>query len=180
MKNREELAKEVEATYRRNRKAFLAKARKAAGNSEDAEDVVHDVIVRVLDNLNVLDMVSNLSSWIFVGIRNRAVDLWRRRELGRKTGETDIACDTLAEIAVAIGLGPADLLAQSEIEDALNDAITALPVEQRQVLEAQVWGGCTFRELSERSGIPMNTLMTRKRQTVRKLSHALRDWIMDE
>jgi DNA-directed RNA polymerase specialized sigma24 family protein len=47
------------------------------------------------------------------------------------------------------------------------------------VVEAQVFGGYTFQELSEQSGESIDTLKARKRYAVKKLSGALRHWIDD-
>jgi len=61
--------------------------------------------------------------------------------------------------------------------DALNDALKALPPDQRQVIEAQVFGGKTFREISEATGVGIDTLTARKRYALQSLSRALRHWI---
>jgi DNA-directed RNA polymerase specialized sigma24 family protein len=61
--------------------------------------------------------------------------------------------------------------------DALNDALRALPAAQRRVIEAQVFGGLTFREIAEATGESIDTLTARKRYALRNLSRALRHWI---
>ena len=61
--------------------------------------------------------------------------------------------------------------------NALNDAMRALPTAQRRVVEAQVFGGLTFREMAEASGESIDTLTARKRYAVRSLSRTLRHWI---
>jgi DNA-directed RNA polymerase specialized sigma24 family protein len=58
--------------------------------------------------------------------------------------------------------------------DALNDALHALPAEQRRVVEAQVFGGLTFREIAQATGESINTLTARKPYAIRNLSRALR------
>jgi DNA-directed RNA polymerase specialized sigma24 family protein len=55
-------------------------------------------------------------------------------------------------------------------------AIDALPAPQREVLLAQSVEGLTFRELAERTGISIDTLMARKRYAVKKLAVALIEW----
>ncbi|MCK5248938.1 MAG: sigma-70 family RNA polymerase sigma factor, partial [Spirochaetaceae bacterium] len=61
--------------------------------------------------------------------------------------------------------------------DALNDALRALPDAQRRVVEAQVFGGKTFRELADASGESIDTLKARKRYAIQNLSRALRHWV---
>jgi RNA polymerase sigma factor (sigma-70 family) len=66
----------------------------------------------------------------------------------------------------------------AEIEDALDE----LPAEQREVFIAQELEGVSFRELSQRSGVSINTLLSRKRYAVRFLRERLKaawdDWLM--
>jgi DNA-directed RNA polymerase specialized sigma24 family protein len=61
--------------------------------------------------------------------------------------------------------------------DALNAALRVLPAAQRRVVEAQVFGGMTFREIAEKTGESIDTLTARKRYALRNLSRALRHWI---
>ena len=61
--------------------------------------------------------------------------------------------------------------------DAVNDALRVLPPAQRKVLEAQVFGGMSFRQIAEATGESIDTLTARKRYALRNLSRALRHWI---
>jgi DNA-directed RNA polymerase specialized sigma24 family protein len=54
-----------------------------------------------------------------------------------------------------------------------------LPADQREVLLAQAIDGITFKELAAKTGVPIDTLMARKRRAVRKLAAALAYWMED-
>jgi len=174
-----DLKKSLESTYRKHRNSFFIRAKRATRNILDAEDVVHEAFVKALSNLNVIEKVENISAWIFAVIRNRIIDLWRRSRTRKKAGEVDMGEETIAEIVAATGLDPCDELVRSELADALFEAIAVLPVDQREVTEAQVIDEMTFQELAERSGQSINTLMTRKKLAIRKLSSTLRGWITE-
>jgi len=146
-------------------------------NGEDAEDILQDVFLGAMASLDALASVENIPAWIFSSVRNRVIDLWRKRKTRRQAGETEVSEETIGEILDATGLDPLDAVVRDEIADALADAIEALPPEQREVIEAQVLNGIGFRELSESTGISINTLTARKRYAVRRLAFALRDWI---
>ena len=88
-----------------------------------------------------------------------------------------MAEETLHEIIAGAGLDPQDAFIRDSLVDALNDALRALPPAQRRVVEAQVFGGLTFREIAEATGESIDTLMARKRYALRNLSRALRHWI---
>ena len=121
--------------------------------------------------------IRNLSAWINSTVTRRLIDDWRHGRVRAASGETDVAEETLREIISAVGLDPADNVVRSCLADAVNDALRVLPMAQRQVIEAQVFGGLTFREIAEATGERIDTLTARKRYAVRSLSHALRHWI---
>ena len=62
---------------------------------------------------------------------------------------------------------------------ALEVAIEALPVSQREVIRAQALGEVGFKELAESMGVSIDTLMARKRYALRKLAAALEYWMED-
>jgi RNA polymerase sigma factor (sigma-70 family) len=169
----------IERTYRERSSGFLAWARRHAPDREAAEDVLQDAFIRAVANVDALTVVQDIAGWIFTAMRNRIVDLWRGEGSRKRAGGVDLPEETLLEIADAAGVDPHDALVSEEMEVALATAVEALPAEQRDVLRAQAMEGTTFRELAERTGTPINTLMARKRRAVRKLAAALEYWMED-
>jgi RNA polymerase sigma factor (sigma-70 family) len=75
------------------------------------------------------------------------------------------------------GPDPQDAFIRDSLLEALNDALRVLPAAQRRVVEAQVFGGLSFREIAEATGESIDTLTSRKRYALRNLARALRHWI---
>jgi RNA polymerase sigma factor (sigma-70 family) len=163
--------------YKNETPRLMARVRAAGRTLEDAEDLVQDVYAETLERLPLVAEIRNLPAWINSLFTRRLIDLWRHQRVRAAAGEVDVAEETLQEIIADVGLNPLDALVRDSLIDALNDAIRALPREQRQVVEAQVFGGLTFREIAEATGESIDTLMARKRYAVRHLSRALRHWI---
>jgi RNA polymerase sigma factor (sigma-70 family) len=170
---------ELERAYRENKKGFLAWATRATRSLADAEDLVQDAFAAALVNTDTLTTVDDLAAWLFASLRNKARDLWRRRETRKKVGEAEVSDEAISEIVAAAGLGPAELFEEGELSEALYEAIEELPGEQRSVIEAQVLDGFTFRELAEDSGISADTLAARKRYALKRLAGSLREWFED-
>jgi RNA polymerase sigma factor (sigma-70 family) len=170
----------IEAAYRDSRKVLIGKANKSLRNKNDAEDALQDVFLRILANADIIDSITNLPALVYTMLKRRIIDLWRRSRMQRKAGETDVAEQTIEEIVSAIGFDPLDTAIRSELAEALDTAIGELPPEQQAVIEAQVIDGMTFAELSERTGLSINTLMTRKRIAIKRLAEALRGWIEED
>jgi len=85
--------------------------------------------------------------------------------------------EVFEEIAAEAGYDPQDRLVRDELLAALEVAIEALPEKQRDALRAQALEGVTFKELAERTGESIDTLMARKRYAIRKLAEALEYWM---
>lgn len=167
----------LEKAYESEKPRLLARLRKAGRTLEEAEDLVHDVYAETMERLPVVSTVRNLPAWINSLIRRRLIDAWRHDRVKEASGETDVAEETLREIIAGAGLNPLDGYVRSCLLDALNDALRVLPAPQRRVVQAQVFGGLTFREIAEETGESIDTLTARKRYALRNLSRALRQWI---
>jgi RNA polymerase sigma factor (sigma-70 family) len=167
----------LEETYQSEAPRLLARLRRAGRTLEEAEDLVHDVFAETMESLPVVGTIRNLPAWMNALVRRRLIDAWRHDRARQAAGETDVVEDTLSEIIAGTGLDPQDAFIRECLVDALNDALRELPPAQRRVVEAQVFGGLTFREIAEATGESIDTLTARKRYALRNLSRALRHWI---
>ena len=160
------MKEKLEATYMKERNRILRWMERRIG-VEDAEDALHDVIVRSLVNLDAFEGVRDLSSWLWQGARNAVVDRWRKRGRRKQSAdEFDDFIDTMLESAV-------DRLEREDLLSALARAIESLPEEQRAVIVAQGLSGETFQSISERTGTKIETLAARKRYALAKLRDSL-------
>lgn len=167
----------LENAYRSEKPRLLARLRSAGRSFEEAEDLIHDVYAETMERLPVVDGIFNLPAWINSLLTKRMIDVWRRDKVREKAGETDVAEETLREIIAGAGLNPLDGFVRANLVEALNDALQTLPPAQRRVVEAQVFGGRTFREIADKTGESIDTLTARKRYALQALSRALRHWI---
>jgi RNA polymerase sigma factor (sigma-70 family) len=167
----------LEQAYRSEKPRLLARMRAAGRSLEEAEDLVQDVYAETLARLPLVDGIRNLPAWINSLFTRRLIDAWRHEKVRRASGETDVAEETLNEIIQGAGLDPHEAYVRECLMDALDDALRVLPAAQRQVMEAQVFGEMTFKEIAEATGESIDTLMARKRYALRSLARALRHWI---
>ena len=177
LKTDEAARRHIERAYRERRRGFLAWARRHAPDLETAEDILQDAFGRALANASALSIVEDVGAWIFTAMRNRLADLWRGEGARRRAGAVELSPELFGEIASEAGYDPADRLVRDELLAALEVAIEALPEKQREVLRAQALDGLTFKELAERTGESIDTLMARKRYAIRKLAAALDYWM---
>ena len=62
-----------------------------------------------------------------------------------------------------------------EVIEEFDQALAELPPEQRELFIKQEIEGHSFREIAEESGIPINTLLSRKRYAILGLRARLQD-----
>lgn len=110
-------------------------------------------------------------TWIVTLARSRAID--RLRSLGaRERAARDSALDRVEETSDAA----ADAIS-SERGAIIRRALSALPEEQRRVLELAYFDGLTQSEIAERLSQPLGTVKTRTRSGMLKLKELLGDEI---
>jgi len=130
----------------------------------DAEDVVQDVVERLFERDDLAEPIVDLTGYIFRSLRNRVVDLYRRKRAPSEELSGEIA-DIRYEAEEAMG--------RQDAEEALAEAIEELPAAQRNVLVATELEGRSFRELAEEWQTPIGTLLARKHRALRALRESL-------
>lgn len=177
--DREQNRRRLEQVYRSERRSFLRQIEASGVVLNEAEDILQDAVARALNRLDAVLPVMNLSAWIRSAINNRIIDLWRRGRTRKEAGLVELSEELFESVASELGLNPLDQFVRDELADAVVEAIDALPDRDREVIVAQFFEGSTFRELSERTGVPIETLSARKRAAIRKLGAMLREWIAE-
>jgi len=88
----------------------------------------------------------------------------------------------LADLLPAADRGPEAAVMRGILLAEVEAALAELPAEQREVFIAQELDGVSFRDLAQRSGVSINTLLSRKRYAVRflraRLQAAWHEWLM--
>jgi len=129
----------------------------------DAEDIVQDVILNIFDKADIGLPIENLSAYIYQALRNRVVDLLRKR---KKTL-------SLSDVIHASPYDTAVEVEKKEIREKLYHAIESLNDEQKTVVIATEFDDRSFRELSEEWGVPIGTLLARKSRAIQKIKQEL-------
>ena len=144
----------------------------------DAEDILQEVFYELIAAYRLMKPVEQVSAWLFRVARNRIVDLFRSKRpvvLGNvatlipEEGERHRWEDLLP----SPDAGPEAAYARSVLLEQLDAALEDLPEEQRDVFVAHEIEGRSFKELSEATGVGVNTLLSRKRYAVLQLRRRL-------
>ncbi len=157
----------LDEAYRRHAPLLISVARRVLTNGGDAEDCVHDALMRVWSNPGSYRRERGaLRAFLVVCVRNDA--LARRRSAARHLEiEERVARDNAVEYDDS--LERSDPVARAHVAGAL----AALPVEQRRVIELAYFDGHTQTEIAAILHVPLGTIKSRASMGLRKLALAL-------
>jgi len=165
------------ATVLRERSRLMNFIRRRVRNQMDAEDILQEVLVSLVEAFRLPTSVEHVSAWLYQVARHRIIDRFRKRReelFGDADGNYD-AEDTRLDLALPpMDAGPEAEYARTALMQALHDALDELPEEQRDVFIAHEIEGKSFRDLSIQGNISVNTLLARKRYAVIYLRSRLR------
>lgn len=161
----EHVAEVLTENYRR----MLSRARQVLRSEVDAEDAVQDVMLTLLRAPDMLSGVERVTGWLLTMVYRRSVDIIRR-ERRRDGWDSD---DVIAELFPE-GSNSADM-ESDELVEAVYGALNELPEDQRFVILANAVEGISFKDISEETGVPMGTLMARKKRGLDRIRARLRE-----
>ena len=127
-------------------------ARALTRDESQADDLVHDALVRAYERRSTFRRGASLRNWLLSILHNTFVDGHRRRKAERRR---DAEAAQLAEVTVPAGQEDSVQLRQ------IRQAFLGLPEEQRAVLHLVAIEGLPYQEAANALGIPLGTLMSR-------------------
>ena len=142
-------------------------------STEDAEDILQDVFYQLAGNTKP---VEQLSSWLFTVARNKITDSYRKKrpelleEIFAAEDEDQFSWD---EILFSSNDNPETQHLRNIFWTTLQNALDELPAEQKNAFILNELEDIPFEKISESTGIPVSTLISRKRYAVLHLRERL-------
>lgn len=154
---------------------FLLFARNQTRTHEDAQDVLQDAIVKLVQKIRDGEFVGGQDAWqpyLYTTIRRLSIDLSRKDDR-RKRREDNVSADIEAEqFEVFHPWFDADG-SDDEVRSQLEEALKALPGKFSEVVIMKIWGERTFAEIGEALEISQNTAASRYRYGLDALKREL-------
>jgi RNA polymerase sigma factor (sigma-70 family) len=170
--------REISATVRRERGRLLAFIRRRVLDAAEAEDVLQEALYELVAAHRLMQPVESAGAWLMRVARNRIIDRFRKKkpellaDQGVEFDEDDDA-GSLEDLLPSPDDGPDAVAIRELMLEQIAAALDELPREQREVFVAQELEGASFKELSARWNVGVNTLLSRKRYAILHLRQRL-------
>lgn len=159
---------------------------------EDAEDVVQETFVKAFLSLQNFKGDSSFYGWIYRICTNMAIDI--RRKASRRGG-THVEYKESYSVKERLGSdasdggptavpgehlqnveGPHDALVRKEVGKKLQDVLTEISEEHREIVVLREIDGLDYEEIASVLGVPKGTVMSRLFYARKAMQKALRDF----
>jgi RNA polymerase sigma factor (sigma-70 family) len=165
----------IAATVLRERGRLGNFIRRRVSDASEAEDILQDVFESFVEAYSLPEPIEQAGAWMFRAARNLIIDRFRKkREVLLEPADDDDEYHLGFELP-SLEDGPEAAYARAVLLDRLQIALDELPQNQREVFVAHELDGVGFKQMALDSGVPMNTLLARKRYAVLHLRERLRD-----
>lgn len=129
-------------------------------NEQDAKDIAHDSMLKVLKNLHRYSSQWRFSTWVMRIARNTAIDLVRRRRRLAWSAVPDTPDTRPLQDEIAW---------KRQQSTAVHRALSRLSPLYREVIELHHFRHLKYREIAEELEVPIGTVMNRIFRARRKM-----------
>ncbi|HEX4952784.1 MAG TPA: sigma-70 family RNA polymerase sigma factor [Thermoanaerobaculia bacterium] len=145
---------------RRFRQPAYLLALQLLGDQEDALDVAQDSLLRFFTKLHRFRSGLPVKPWLLSIVRNRALDLVRRKKVRRAEPLENEEGDYRPEL-IDHGVDPETDYARRELKERLWRALGLLPANQREILVLRDYQDLSYAEIARVLDVPVGTVMSR-------------------
>lgn len=144
---------------------LLLFAKNQTRNAEDAEDILQDALIKLIEKLNAHQFDGGQEMWmpyLYTAIRRLAIDLSRRDDR-RKKREDIVTDEIITDEAAKFDPWFDTEASDDESRILLESGIKELPKKFSEVIIMKIWGEKTFAEIGEALGVSQHTVASRYR-----------------
>ena len=171
----------IQETVKKESPHLLDFIRKGIPDTNDAEDILQDVFYQLVESYRLMKPIEEMTAWLFTVARNKITDRFRKKKpesLEKQlsyTKEEEGEMLNLADILPSSDESQDMAMLRTAVMEELEDALDELPKDQREVFLMHEIDRKSFKEISERTGASINTLLSRKRYAVLFLRERLQN-----
>ena len=180
--------RKISAAVRREGGRLRNFIRRRVLDAAEAEDILQEVLYELVAAHRLMQPIEQAGAWLMRVARNRIIDRFRKKRAEPFSNSTLLVDDdeeggALEDLLPSIEPGPEGEVVRQVLLEQVEEALDELPREQREVFIAHELEGASFKDLSARWGVSVNTLLSRKRYAIlalrEQLQEAYDEWLND-
>ncbi|MEX6626171.1 sigma-70 family RNA polymerase sigma factor [Tenacibaculum pacificus] len=159
--NGKELA--IELLIKRHKQRLYSFIYSKVQNRDTTEDIFQDTFIKVIRTLKKgnYNEEGKFLPWVMRISHNLIIDFFRKKNRMPKFNNTD-DFDIFSVLADG-ALNAENKIIKEQILADVRDLLEELPEEQKEVLKMRIYNDMSFNEISENTGVSINTALGRMR-----------------
>ncbi len=137
-------------------------------NKELSEEIVSDVFIKIWQNKEQLIAVENFKLYLYISIKNTALNY-----LSRRYRKNVLSLDDLNVVTSALNYNPEQILITSELINRINVAINMLPPRCKLIFKLAKEDNLKYNEIAQLLNISIKTIDSQMAIAVKKIGKAI-------
>jgi RNA polymerase sigma factor (sigma-70 family) len=175
----------VKQVFEEYRERLVSFARKRLSVKDDAEDIVQEIFYQLSRTNGMAKPVEQIASWLFRVAKNMIIN-WQKKKrdipfsvLAGVNEDNNDEINDIIDILASNDTTPETEILKSFIWAEIEKALDELPEPQREIFIQTEFLNFSVKEISQKTNIPVNTLLSRKHYAVKHLRKRLKDLYSD-
>ena len=141
---------------------------------DQAEDVVSNVLLRLIKNANKVFEMENIEGYLFMSVKNEAIN-FIKKESKHKMNISDIDTDFFSHEYI----DPMEKLIEKELRELISNTIEGLPLKRKMVYKLIKGEGMKYKEVAELMNISKRTVEVHLKLAVKELRITVRKYLSE-
>lgn len=146
--------------FKKHYKSLCISALLLVKDEKIAEDVVQDVFLKIWSKKDELKQISNISSYLYISVKNACLDHLRKIKHTDDINEIEISDEAL---------DPFHSVRIKELSKHLQEATDSLPTQCKVIFEMVYIDGKKYQEVADELGVSINTIKTQLKRALEKM-----------
>lgn len=138
-----------------------------------AEMIVGDAIVHLWEIRDRLELRGSLRAYLMAMVRNGCMNFMNTRQMRTEVPMSSLDNTSAGSDEFPAESSPLGLLLEKELEKEIKVAVASIPPDSRRVFALSRFGGKSYEEIAQETGISINTVKYHMKRALQHLRSCL-------